>query len=59
MTRDEIAAWKAQQSKRPLAERLSEIPGYAEVASRQPKAKAEAPQAQAGYDEAKKLQQQR
>jgi hypothetical protein len=53
MTRDEIAVWKAEQRKRPLAERLSEIPGHQpEVTSSQPEAKAEA-----SYDEAKKLQQ--
>ena len=54
MTPAEIAQWKAQQSKRPLADRLAEIPGHeVEVASSQPEDKAEA-----SYEEAKKLQQQ-
>lgn len=52
MTKDEIRNWKAEQAKRPLAERLSEIPGHQpEVTSSQPEAKAEV-----GYDEVKRMQ---
>jgi hypothetical protein len=60
MTPSEIAQWKAEQQKRPLAERLSEIPGHqaeakpTQVASSQPVAKAEA-----SYEDAKQLQQQK
>jgi hypothetical protein len=59
VTPDEIKNWKAEQAKRRLAVRLSEIPGHhaeakpTQVASSQPVAKAEA-----SYEDAKQLQQQ-
>jgi hypothetical protein len=58
MTPAEIAQWKSEQAKKPLAEKLATIPGHqseakpTQVASSQPSAKAEA-----SYEDAKKLQQ--
>lgn len=45
MTPDEIKNWKAEQAKRPLAERLAEIPGYQTESS-----KPEQAQAEVGFD---------
>jgi hypothetical protein len=48
MTPDEIKNWKAEQAKRPLAERLSEIPGH--------HTEAKPTQAEVSYEDSKKLQ---
>jgi hypothetical protein len=42
MTPDEIAQWKAEQQKRPLAERLGDVAGH--------RVEADAPSAEVGWD---------
>jgi hypothetical protein len=41
VTPNEISAWKAEQQKKPLAERLATIPGYRAEAEAKPEASAE------------------
>jgi hypothetical protein len=57
MTPEEVLAWKAEQQKRPLAERLSEIPGYhAETKPERADSIQLEPSASISFDDAKKLE---
>ncbi len=60
MTPAEIAQWKAEQKKKPLAQRLAEIPGHRpEAAPAQIRTSPPGPSATVGFEDAKQLQQQK
>lgn len=55
MTPDEISAWKAEQTKRPLAERLADVAGHRIETPQVESSSPELTQAEVGYAAAKDL----